>query len=174
MGGSGSGTTTLGSLLSESLRISHFDADSYFWESTDPPFTTKRPIENREKLLIQDLDRQSSWVLSGSIVQWAESIADQFTHVIFLSLPEELRIERLRTRERQKFGARLDLGGDMHRQHLDFIEWAKRYDQGGSEVRSKQLHEKWLRTVKCPVIRISGEVQTVEQVQKFKRAINSI
>ena len=45
-GASGSGTTTLGRALAEALGSVHLDTDAYFWESTDPPFTTIRPATN--------------------------------------------------------------------------------------------------------------------------------
>jgi len=164
VGASGSGTTTLAKALANHLKISHFDADSYYWEPTDPQFTVKRPPELRVELLRKDLDREQSWVLSGSLVKWGESLQDRFTNVVFISLPSEIRIARLKKREFERFGERIELGGDMHQQHLDFIEWAKKYDEGGLEVRSRKLHEAWFKTLKCPLTRVSGEISTDQQV----------
>ncbi len=55
----------------------------------------------------------------------------------------------------------------MHQQHLDFIAWAARYDEGGEEVRSRKLHEKWLRNLSCPLLRIDGSMPTDEQSKKI-------
>ena len=51
VGASSSGTTTLGAALAERLDARHLDTDSFFWEATDPPFTTKRPVEERLALM---------------------------------------------------------------------------------------------------------------------------
>jgi adenylate kinase family enzyme len=166
LGASGSGTTTLASGISNTLKIESFDADHYFWEQTDPPFTTKRGSEERLALLKKDLDQNSSWVLSGSIVNWADTVKDRFTHVIFIFLPQATRLSRLRERERQRFGTRIDDGGDMYQQHIDFIDWAKKYDEGGLEVRSQTLHEDWLKSLTCPILKISGELSREAQIQK--------
>jgi len=171
LGGSGSGTTTLAKALARHFAVPHFDADDYYWESTDPPFTAKRSIEKRIKLLTDDLDQASSWVLSGSLVNWADSVNDRFTHVIFITLQSEVRLVRLRQRERLKFGSRLDPGGDMYHQHLDFIEWAMRYDEGGLDVRSKHFHDAWLGTLHCSIIKVSGDVPTEQQVQFVLRSL---
>ncbi len=173
VGASGSGTTTLAIGLASYLKLAHFDADDYYWKPTNPPFTTKRPVEERVALLTNDLEEHPSWVLSGSLVNWGDQIKHRFTHVIFLSLPQPLRIARLREREIRKFGTRINLGGDMHQQHLDFIQWAMKYDNGGLDVRSMQLHEQWFKDLNCPVIRLSGEFTTDEQVRRIVQSIKT-
>lgn len=165
VGASGSGTTTLAEALATALKIPQFDADSYYWEPTNQPFTLKRTPQKRVELLSADLDPHPSWVLSGSLVKWGEVLQERFTHVVFITLPSEVRLERLRARELQRYGSRIEEGGDMYQQHLDFIEWAKKYDTGGLEVRSRVLHEEWLKTLGCKVIRVSGEMSTAEQVE---------
>ena len=167
VGGSGSGTTTLAQALADQLKIPQFDADAYYWEPTDPPFTVKRSPDVRVSLLGKDLNESPSWILSGSLVNWGESLQGRFTHVVFLHLPQDIRLARLRKREHKRFGSRIELGGDMYQQHIDFMEWAKKYDDGGPEVRSKYLHESWFKKLSCPVIRLSGELSTDDQVKLF-------
>src|SRR4029450_13094001 len=72
LGASGSGTTTLGRALAERLQCSHFDTDDYFWLPTDPPFTHQRERIERQRLLMDDLTAQDSWVLSGSLCGWRD------------------------------------------------------------------------------------------------------
>ena len=50
-GASGSGTTTLGSALSERLGFRHMDTDDYYWLPPDPMFTLKRPVPERLAML---------------------------------------------------------------------------------------------------------------------------
>jgi adenylate kinase family enzyme len=44
-GASGSGTSTLGQALAESVGCPWLDADDFFWLPTDPPYTDKRPAQ---------------------------------------------------------------------------------------------------------------------------------
>lgn len=62
----------------------------------------------------------------------------------------------LKKRERAAFGDRIDVGGDMHQTHMEFIEWAKAYDTGGTEMRSKAKHDAWEQLLPCRRIVLDG------------------
>ena len=47
VGGSGSGTSTLGEAIATALSYTWLDADDFFWEPTDPPYTTQRAKPKR-------------------------------------------------------------------------------------------------------------------------------
>jgi adenylate kinase family enzyme len=153
-GASGSGTTTIGRELARLLRCKHFDIDDYFWEKTSLPFTVKRPLDERIKKLKTDLTK--NFVLSGSMLGWSETFEPLFTIAVYATTPTDIRIERLKNREFERFGNRILPGGDMYDNHHEFIEWAKTYDYGGEEQRSKMAHENWAKTLTCPVIRVDG------------------
>jgi hypothetical protein len=55
IGASGSGTIALGTALAARLSVPHWDADTFFWLPTDPPFTITRPRTERLALLQQEL-----------------------------------------------------------------------------------------------------------------------
>lgn len=169
-GASGSGTTTLGQSLAKDLKCAHFDADNYYWIKTDPPFTTKREITARLELLTRDLT-DPNWVLSGSLVRWADQVLSTFTLAVFVYLEPKQRMERLRIRERERYGSRIDPGGDMHQLHLDFLKWAASYETPNMEIRSKAMHEAWIRTLSCNVLTIDGAISTTEQIRQVKSAI---
>jgi hypothetical protein len=57
--------------------------------------------------------------------------------VIFLSIPQNIRLERLQQREFKRYGNEILAGGSKHEQYKTFIEWAYLYDKAGMEVRSK-------------------------------------
>lgn len=164
VGASGSGTTTLAAALAQELGFPHFDSDDYYWENTDPPFTTKRSVDDRLELLRRDVSSHTNWILSGSLVGWGDSMTTQFTHVIFLYIPPEVRMARLKARERLRFGARIESGGDMEKIHIALMEWAAQYDHGGLGMRSRAMHEEWLRGLACPVIRFEEALSTGAQV----------
>ena len=140
-GASGSGTSTLGRKLSEELGYKFMDTDDYFWLPTDPMFTQKRPVQERLALMRRDIECAENAVLSGSLTDWGDELIPYFTLAVRIEMAQELRIGRLKQRERQRFGTRLDPGGDMHQAHLQFIEWAKRYDTAGLDQRSKARHD---------------------------------
>ena len=73
-----------------------------------------------------------------------------------MTTPTQIRIERLKKREYANFGDRINEGGDIHRNHIEFIEWAASYDTGGLDMRSLALHEEWITTCPCPIIRVNG------------------
>ena len=39
--------------------------------------------------------------------------------------------------------SRIEPEGDMYQHHIDFVEWAKLYDNGGTNMRSKTKHDEW-------------------------------
>jgi adenylate kinase family enzyme len=173
-GASGSGTTTLGAALKQALRLPHFDADAYTWVPTDPPFTQMRSNEERKSLLQGDLNRYPGWVLSGGGLNgWGAWTLTAFSHVVFLEPSVEVRLERLRKRERALYGEGVLPGGRMHRQVQQLLYWARAYDQRGVDptIRNREMHEKWLAKVSCPVLRLSGELATPSQVSAVLQAL---
>ncbi|SCX34804.1 hypothetical protein DSM25559_4638 [Agrobacterium rosae] len=70
IGASCSGVSTLGAMLSEQFAIPLLDVDDFYWMPTDPPFTTKRPPEDRVRLIKEQQAQSKGWVLSGSFIGW--------------------------------------------------------------------------------------------------------
>jgi adenylate kinase family enzyme len=159
LGGSGSGTTTLGRAVAARAGAAFFDSDDFYWLATDPPFREKRDVPARRAMLGAALDGARSWVLSGSLCGWGDVFVPRFELVVLVSVPEVVRMERLVRRERERYGAaRIGEGGDMRAQHEEFLAWARRYDDGGTDVRSRTMHEEWLGLLPstCRVLRLDG------------------
>ncbi len=163
LGASGSGTTTLGRAISKKLGYAHFDSDDYFWQPTDPPYTTKREAVERRKLLTDDMARTEKCVISGSLCDWGDVFIPDFDLVIFVDTPTPVRIKRLKEREYRHFSDRILPGGDMYDNHTEFIEWAARYDTAGYEQRSRLSHMDWLKQITCPVIMVDGS-QPIDKI----------
>ena len=155
-GASGSGTTTLGRKIGHELGYRLMDADDYFWLPVDPPYTQKRPIQERIKLMKHDIACADNVVISGSLVDWGDALIPLFTLAVRLETETSVRIARLKAREREAFGDRIEPGGDMYRTHVEFIEWAGRYDAGGLDMRSKAKHDEWQKQLNCPLVRLDG------------------
>ena len=71
-------------------------------------------------------------------------------------MKQSLRIARLIQREKERFGTRIEIGGDMYKQHLEFVEWAKLYDTGGNNIRSKEMHNEWQKLLLCNILNLDG------------------
>ena len=164
LGASGSGTTTLGRALAACLQCPHFDTDDYFWVLTDPPYTHQRARTERQQLLMDDLTAQDAWVVSGSLCGWGDVAIPRFELVVFLAIPHDIRMARLRRREHERFGDRVLPGGDMYEVSQAFLTWAASYDEGGLDIRSRQLHDQWLSTFPCPIICFEGAYTLEEQL----------
>lgn len=163
-GASGSGVTTTGQQLASRLHIPLIDTDDIFWLPTDPPYQSKRARSDRAGVLDRQLDDACGWVLAGSLDGWGDFLIPRFDLVVFLHVPTQIRVERLRKRERHRFGAALDPGGAMHDQHRDFLEWAAGYEFGDHQSgRSLQRHRDWMTRLACPVLALDGNVET-EQI----------
>jgi adenylate kinase family enzyme len=174
LGASGSGTSTLGRALAVALGAPFFDADDFYWVKTDPPYRTARPRDERRAALAAAVDGLPSWILSGSMMGWGDVVIPAIDLAVYLSVPADLRLARLRAREQAHFGARLAPGGDMHEDHAAFMDWAARYEDGGLDVRSRASHARWLELLTCPVLRVDGDVTTDERVQRVREAVTRL
>lgn len=178
LGASGSGTTTLGQHLYQRTGIPHFDSDYYFWLPTNPPFIEKRDPAERLAMLNKDLAGLDSYILTGSVVGWGEAMKAKFDLVIFLYVPPQIRLERLKQREFERYGEVIYSDPKRNKQYLDFMEWAGGYDREDFTGRSKTGQERWLEGMACSVLRIEGDttieervVQSVEKIKELSRNV---
>ena len=169
LGASGSGTTTFAAALAAKYGHRHLDTDDFYWLPTDPPYQQKRPREARLALLRSALAESASWVLSGSLCGWGDPLIPEFDLIVFLIVPTEIRLERLRARELNRYGpALLRCGGNLHQASADFLDWAGRYDTGGLEMRSRALHEAWLSKLPVRLLRLEGDQSTETQLAQIE------
>jgi adenylate kinase family enzyme len=171
VGASGSGTTTLAAGIARRFGHAHLDTDDFYWEPTDPPFQQPRAIPERQRLLAAALDRSPRFVLSGSLVGWGDLFVPRFELVVFLWIPHEARMARLRVRERERYGAAIEPGGALHAHHREFMDWAASYDEGGLDMRSRARHDAWLAGLGVPVLRLEGEMTTDAQIARIERLL---
>ncbi|MEO3944053.1 AAA family ATPase [Gorillibacterium sp. CAU 1737] len=172
LGASGSGTSTLARELARTYGLRHLDTDDYYWLPTEEPFTQCREVEERQRLLAEDLLAAPKWVLSGSLCGWGDRFIPLFDLVIFLWLPEEIRMTRLREREAGRYGQEVEPNGKRYSAYLKFLEWASHYDGAGVEMRSRALHEEWLMGLPCPVLRLEGDLSMEEKLATIGRFLD--
>lgn len=170
-GASGSGTTTLGRKICEELGYKFMDTDDYFWLPTDPKYTVKRDVSERLEMMKRDILGNDNVVIAGSLTDWGDPLIPFFTLAIRLVTETGVRIIRIQKRERVAFGPRLDSSGDMYQNHLEFVEWAKSYDKGGVNIRSKAKHDEWQKLLQCRLIELNGAEDLNVNFEKIKKAL---
>ena len=170
-GASGSGTSTLGRYLGDKLGYFFMDTDDYFWLPKDPPYTKKRDKALRLEMMKHDLAQTDKAVISGSLVDWGDELIPLFTLALRLKTNTELRIKRLKQREREHFGSRIDVGGDMYENHQDFLQWAAAYDSGGLEMRSSAKHDDWEKLLQCKKVVLDGSRPLEENLEIIRNCL---
>ena len=169
IGASGSGTTTIAKALCDRLNYLHLDTDNFFWEVTPQPFTTIRPIEKRKNLLQKELESNKKWILSGSLCGWGDVFIPYFDFVVFVYLQKEIRLERLKKREYERYGDSILSNGEMYEKSQDFISWASKYDDSTEIGRNLQRHEQWFSEIKCRKLKIENCGTVSESVDEILR-----
>ncbi len=162
-GASGSGVTSLGLALAAKLNVPYFDSDDYFWCNTGQPFTQKLHHDERNRRISEDLNNARSWILGGSIIHWGDNVFPPFDLIVFLYLPQAIRIDRLKKREYDRYGASIFNDAERQKQFNDFIAWASDYDHhSGIANRTLKAHRAWLATIAQPVLELYGD-QGIEE-----------
>lgn len=172
MGASGSGTTTLAKELSAVTDFTHLDVDDYYWKSTNPPFQEKVEMAVRTKNLQTDFEKYKNVIVSGSLVSWGTYWQTAFDLVVFVTLDKEIRIERLKQRELERYGDTLQTDAIMQERSQAFLAWATRYDDFKFTGRSIKIHRDWLASLSCKIVEIDSAVSleknTNNLLQSFK------
>ena len=168
-GPSGSGVTALGKALATE-KIPYFDVDDYYWKQTEIPFSEKSPIPVRQQQILNDVAPFSHWILGGSLISWGDFIKNDFDLVVYLYVPQDIRIARLKKREYERYGDKIHTHPFWAKKLADFIDWAKQYEDDTFKGRSRKNHLQWLETLQCPVIKIEGDTTTEERIN----AVNNL
>lgn len=169
LGASGSGTSTIGREISNTYGFKHLDTDDYYWLPTNPPYTTPREVESRIQLIQEEIDNNDKIVLTGSLCGWGDVFIPLFHLVIRVITPTDIRIDRLKNREFMNFGERIKPGGDMYNDHTNFLQWAAEYDVGDKNMRSKALHDEWLKKVTCKQLIVDGSKPMDELISEIDK-----
>jgi adenylate kinase family enzyme len=170
-GASGTGVTTLGRALAAEWDFPYFDSDDYFWHRTDPPFVLRRDRGERNALMKADLDREERCILGGSVINWErpedpERVFPIWDLMVFLWLPPDLRMARIRAREYGRYGDVIYNDPERRRHYEEFIAWCADYDHAtGIASRTLIAHEEFLRGWKGPLLEMREDLTTSERMR---------
>ena len=94
------------------------------------------------------LGKVLAFILASVKGDYGEDIYSLIQSVILLDVPKSIGMQRVKKRSFQKFGNRMLSGGDLYEQEEKFFRLV--------ESRDENIIEEWVRSLKCPVMRIDG------------------
>lgn len=149
-GGNGAGKSTLAAALAALSGYKYADVEEYYFPRARDGYAYGAPRTKgeAEALLLADLDRYDDFIFTSVTGSFGGGILARFTHVVFVSTPKALRMERVVSRSYQKFGGRMRPGGDLYEKEQGFFQMV--------QSRPDRQVEDWLEGVSLPVIRVDG------------------
>jgi len=146
----GVGKSTLGRALAEKLQFHWIDNEDLYFPKTDPTYlyAGARTKEEVEALLFQEIETYKNFVFASVRGDYGNMDKPFFQYVVWVEVPRELRLQRVRNRSFQKFGDRVLPGGDLYEREKGFWNVV--------EARPENLVAEWVQSVRCPVIRVDG------------------
>ena len=147
-GANGVGKTTLGRELARILSFRHMDIEEYYFEKAEIPYTKLRTREECERLMLADVRKYRKFVISTVVGNLGDTIPQFYELAVHISVPYDLRMERVKRRSFEQYGSRILEGGDMYEKEQKFFDF----------VASRTLTQidEWAKTLACPVIRVDG------------------
>lgn len=162
----GCGKSTLGRALAEKIGFHFIDNENLYFDRSqvNEPYTNPRSEEEVERLLMSEVVEHPNFIFAAVRGNYGKEIIPMYNYVVVIEVPKEIRSQRVRNRSFQKFGKRMQMGGDLHEQEEAFFRMA--------ESRHDDYVENWLKLVKCPIIRVDGTKTIEENVQLIIQTIN--
>lgn len=154
----GSGKSTFGRALAKKLGVAFKDIEDYYFPSRrkDDAYADPRSHEEVSEALLSDLQNSDTIVLASVKADYSKEIDSFFSKAIYIEVPKDIRLMRIRKRSFEKFGDRMLKGGDLYEKEEAFFHMV--------EKRSDSYVEEWLSQLKIPVIRIDGTHSIDENV----------
>lgn len=154
----GSGKTTLGKALSQKINFRHFDTeDFYFDKSNSNPYSASRTRDQVEAMLFKEIQKHPQFIFTAVNGDFGKRISSAYKLVVYLAVPLDERMRRVKQRALDKFGDRVLEGGDMYEQEQKFFNFCA--------GRSDEKIIKWIETLSCPVLFLDGTKSTDTSIE---------
>lgn len=159
----GSGKTTLAASLARRLNYKHLDIEDYYFLPSDIPYSRPRTKEEVIPLVLEDIHENPCFVFSSVKGDMTHEINAKYDLVVYLDVPKEIRMERIKKRAFDKFGDRVLIGGDMYEQEEAFFKMASKREPSAIEA--------WLNTISCKVLCLDGTKDINDNVKMILEEI---
>jgi hypothetical protein len=114
-------------------------------------------------MLLADLEEQENLILASVKGDFGREIASRFTRAVWVDVPKDVRLARVRARSLEKFGGRMLPGGDLYEQEARFLQMIERRGEG--EVAD------WLRRAGIPTLKVDGRRPVEENAARILRQL---
>lgn len=164
----GSGKSTLGRELANLLNYKLMDVEDYYFSRNDSNYKYDDSRSKSEviTLLLEDINKNENFILTSFIGDYGDIIMSKYTCVIMINVPKEVSMKRVKKRAYEQFGDRILLGGDLYEKEKNFFDIVA--------LKSNEDIEKWVNTLKCPVIKVDGTKTTSYNVELIISKLSNI
>lgn len=155
----GAGKSTIVRALADKTGWATGDIEDYYFPKTD----AAHPWKVQRTEVQHDLRAHDNFILAAVRGNYGEEVPKLFTAAVFVSVPMEIRMQRVHQRAIDKFGDRVLEGGDMYESEQAFYQMIAK--------RSEKTVTDWLAGLQIPVITLDGTRPVVESVETICKAI---
>ena len=154
----GAGKSTVGAVLAEKLSFRFIDAEDLFFSKEGSAYEYGRPRKKEDAIRILEsfISTDRRFVFSSVIGDYGNKFLSALDRIVYIKVPKEERLKRVRSRSYSKYGERMLEGGDLFDAENAFFSMVR--------DRSEDYVENWLQTVDRPVIHIDGTKPVEESV----------
>lgn len=135
---------------------------------TDPrhPYASPRSRSEVEKLLLQQLEAHDQFIFASVKGDYGEAVVSRFQCAVLIQVPRQIRLQRVKDRSFQRFGARMLPGGDLYDSEERFFTLV--------ESRPENSVEEWACSLNCPLIRIDGTRPVAENIELLTERLAAV
>ena len=120
----GSGKSVLGRALAGRLGWRFIDIENLYFPKNDSRYlyASPRTREEVERLLLSEISLSEPFVLAAVKGDFGEQFCRSLGLAILISVPKKIRLDRVKERSFNKFGARMLPGGGLYEKEQKFFD----------------------------------------------------
>lgn len=117
-------------------------------------------------MLFEKIQNHPRFIFTAVNGDFSKRITLSYKLVIYLAVPLDERMRRVKQRAFDKFGNRVLDGGDMYGQEQKFFDFCA--------GRSDEKIIKWLETLSCPVLYLDGTSSTDANIEIIRNQLKKM
>ena len=162
----GSGKSTLGKILAKKINYFHKDIEDYYFNDDSDYKYNKNKTKDKQtviKLIEEDFEKYNNIVFTACKGDYG-IINEKYDLAIYLKVPKEERIKRVKERSYKQFQDRILPDGDLYLQEKKFWNYVKNRDEN-------EIIE-WFDKLQCEKIILDGTKTTEENANIIAKMLN--